>query len=126
MASDLKLESGKSVKLESNGQVGFFFRVTLKDEKKSRTMLERNYETISTKSSGVSFRNDALKEINETFLKARREYEQQQQSVVKEILGVAGLYFFFTNKQIIKLLFQICFCFFFTSWIHRGTAVLER
>ena len=93
MASDLKLESGKSVKLESNGQVGFFFRVTLKDEKKSRSMLERNYETISTKSSGVSFRNDALKEINETFLKARREYEQQQQSVVKEILGVAGLYF---------------------------------
>jgi len=89
VASDLKLESGKSVKLESNGQVGFFFRVTLKDEKKSRTLLERNYETISTKSSGVSFRNGALQEINETFLKARREYEQQQQSVVKEILGVA-------------------------------------
>lgn len=86
-ASDLKLD-GKSVKLESNGQIGYFFRVTLKDEKNLRN--QRGYHTIDTNKSGVRFRNTALEEVNESFLKARREYDQQQQSVVKEILGIAG------------------------------------
>lgn len=32
-----------------------------------------------------------MEEINESYLVTRREYEQQQQSVVKEILGAAGI-----------------------------------
>ena len=88
MATDLKLESSKSVKLESNAQIGFFFRVTLKDEKNLRN--NRNYHTIDTNKSGVRFRNSALEDVNETYLKMRREYDQQQSSVVKEILLVAG------------------------------------
>ena len=93
VAADLKLDSTKSVKLESNGQIGYYFRVTLKDEKNLRN--NRNYRTIDTNKSGVRFRNSALEDINEVYLKARREYEQQQQSVVKEIMGVAGI--FLTN-----------------------------
>lgn len=89
VAADLKLDSVKSLKLESNGQIGYYFRVTLKDEKNLRN--NKNYRTIDTNKSGVRFRNDSLEEINETYLRVRREYEQQQQSVVKEIMGVAGL-----------------------------------
>lgn len=87
VGSDLKLETSKSVKLESNGQIGYFFRVTLKDEKNLRN--NRNYQTIDTNKSGVRFRNSALEGVNETYLKVRRDYEQQQSSVVKEILSVA-------------------------------------
>lgn len=88
VASDLGLETNKSVKLESNAQIGYFFRVTLKEEKSLRN--NRNYHMIDTNKSGVRFRNSALEEINEIYLKARRQYEEQQSSVVKEILGVAG------------------------------------
>lgn len=90
VGSDLSLEA-KSVKLESNAQIGYYFRVTLKDEKNLRN--NRNYHTIDTNKNGVRFRNSALEEVNETYLKVRREYEQQQQSVVKEILSVAGNFY---------------------------------
>ena len=33
VADDLGLEAGKTVKLEEDGKLGFFFRVTRKDEK---------------------------------------------------------------------------------------------
>lgn len=85
-ASDLGLDS---VKLESDGRIGYFFRVTLKDEKSLRNR-QKEYRTVDTNKSGVRFRNDRLEEINETYLATRREYEAQQESVVKEILGVAG------------------------------------
>lgn len=88
VGSDLNLETSKSVKLESNAQIGYYFRVTLKEEKNLRN--NRNYHMIDTNKNGVRFRNSALEEVNETYLKVRREYEQQQQSVVKEILSVAG------------------------------------
>lgn len=97
-ARDLNLEPSKSVKLESNPQFGHYFRVTLKDEKMLRN--NRAYSTIDTNKSGVRFRNAALEEVNKSHLKAKREYEQQQQSIVKDILNVAGgsvvfqLYFF--------------------------------
>lgn len=90
VASDLKLVSTKSVKLENNGQIGYYFRVTLKDEKVLRN--NRNYRTIDTNKNGVRFRNTAIEDVNEVYLKARREYEHQQQSVVKEIMGVAAGY----------------------------------
>lgn len=91
VASDLKLETSKSVKLESNAQIGYYFRVTLKDEKNLRN--NRNYHTIDTNKGGVRFRNSALEDVNEVYLRVRREYEQQQSSVVKEILSVAGIFF---------------------------------
>ena len=52
----------------------------------------RNYRTIDTNKSGVRFRNTAIEDVNQVYLKARREYEQQQQSVVKEVMGVAAGY----------------------------------
>lgn len=87
VSSDLGLDS---VKLESNGQIGYYLRVTLKEEKSLRN--KKDYRTISTKNDGVRFRNEALEDVNETYLKARREYDTQQQSVVKEILSVAAGY----------------------------------
>ena len=86
--SDLKMDA-KSVKLESNGTIGYYFRVTLKAEQNLRN--NRSYHTIDTKKDGVRFRNSTLEDLNETYLRVRREYEQQQETVVKEILSVAGI-----------------------------------
>ncbi len=50
----------------------------------------RNYFIIDVNKGGVRFRNSALEEINQVYLKAQRENEEQQQSVVNEILNVVG------------------------------------
>jgi hypothetical protein len=52
---------------------------------------QRNYHAIDSNKDDVRFRNSALEEVNETYLRVRRDYEQQQSSVVKEILLVARL-----------------------------------
>nr|CAG4640692.1 EOG090X02H9 [Eulimnadia texana] len=87
VARDLNLEAQKTVKLESNAQLGYFFRVTLKDEKALRN--NRSYRTIDTNKNGVRFRNSALQDLNEQYLGARQQYESEQQAVVQEVLGVA-------------------------------------
>ncbi|XP_068207962.1 DNA mismatch repair protein Msh2-like [Palaemon carinicauda] len=89
-ASDLGLEAGKSIKLESNAQLGYFFRVTLKEEKVLRN--NRNYRMIDTNKAGVRFRNGAMQDLNDQHMSCREEYASQQKSVVDEILSIAGGY----------------------------------
>lgn len=89
-ASDLGLEAGKSIKLESNAQLGYFFRVTLKEEKVLRN--NRSYRMIDTNKAGVRFRNSAMQDLNDQYTSCREEYGCQQKSVVNEILSIAGGY----------------------------------
>ncbi|KAK7068453.1 MutS-like protein [Halocaridina rubra] len=89
-ANDLSLEPGKSIKLESNAQLGYFLRVTLKEEKVLRN--NRNYRMIDTNKAGVRFRNSALQDLNDQYINAREEYAQQQKSVVDEIINIAAGY----------------------------------
>ncbi len=42
-------------KLESNGEIGYYFRVTLKDEKNLQN--NRNYFIIDADKGGIRFRN---------------------------------------------------------------------
>lgn len=74
----------KSVKLECNPQLGFHFRVTLKDEKGLRN--NKSFRMIDTNKSGVRFRNDDLQEINEVYQRARKDYEQHQQGEINSEL----------------------------------------
>ncbi|KAB7498881.1 DNA mismatch repair protein Msh2 [Armadillidium nasatum] len=89
-ANDLNLESGKSIKLESNNQLGYFFRVTLKEEKVLRN--NRQYRMIDTNKSGVRFRNSTLQDLNDQYISARESYEEQQKSVADEIINIAAGY----------------------------------
>uniref|UniRef100_A0A6J0TPF9 DNA mismatch repair protein n=1 Tax=Pogona vitticeps TaxID=103695 RepID=A0A6J0TPF9_9SAUR len=99
-AKDLSLEAGKSIKLECNAQYGHFFRVTYREEKVLRNNLK--YKVLETLKNGVKFYNSALKEINEEYIKIRKEYEEMQEVVVKEIINVASGY-----KEPIQLLNDI-------------------
>ncbi|ESO85742.1 hypothetical protein LOTGIDRAFT_195636 [Lottia gigantea] len=90
VARDLNLEANKTLKLESNNQLGYFFRVTRKDEKALRN--NKNYRTIDTNKNGVRFRNSAVSKYNEDYLKYKEEYNEQQKSVVSEIIEIAAGY----------------------------------
>nr|CAG4643786.1 EOG090X02H9 [Lepidurus arcticus] len=90
VAHDLDLEAQKTLKLENNNQFGYFFRVTLKEEKTIRN--NRNYSVIDSTKAGARFRNSALTELNEEYLQVHKKYEEQQKSVVDEILVIAAGY----------------------------------
>ncbi|KAM3852294.1 DNA mismatch repair protein Msh2 isoform 2-T2 [Vipera latastei] len=89
-AKELSLEAGKSIKLECNAQFGHFFRITYREEKVLRNNLK--YKILETQKNGVKFSNSALKDINEEYMKSRKEYEEMQDAVVKEIINVASGY----------------------------------
>lgn len=50
----------------------------------------KNYITIDTKNNGVRFHNNPLKKMNEEFMQTKEDYNDQQKSVVAEIVTIAG------------------------------------
>ena len=58
------------------------------DEKSLRN--NKNYRTIDTNKNGVRFHNTAVREYNEEYLQAKEDYNEQQKSVVMEIINIAG------------------------------------
>uniref|UniRef100_A0A1B6FWF4 DNA mismatch repair protein MSH2 n=1 Tax=Cuerna arida TaxID=1464854 RepID=A0A1B6FWF4_9HEMI len=89
-ARDLSLEPGKTIKLESNSQYGYFFRVTLKDEKVIRNV--KGYTELDANKSGVRFRSNELTDLNNDYQQARDEYTKQQEAIVAEVISVAAGY----------------------------------
>lgn len=88
VSDDLGLESGKSLKLETNQQFGYYFRITLKEEKILRN--KKNYVILDSNKSGVRFRNNKLSELNDEYIATREKYTTQQKTVVTEIIEIAG------------------------------------
>lgn len=90
VASDLSIEAGKSLKLESNQQFGYYFRVTLKEEKVLRN--KKQYIILDSNKSGVRFRSNKLNDLNDNYLSARDKYTMEQKKVVAEIIEIAAGY----------------------------------
>lgn len=92
-ANDLCLEAGKVIKLENNQQFGYYFRITLKEEKILRN--KKHYTILDSNKAGIRFRNNRLNELNDDFTDARNKYMERQKDVITEIVGIAGLFQFF-------------------------------
>lgn len=74
-------------KLEYVSHLGYHFRITLKEEPCLRG--KKKYSTIDALKGGVRFTSDILKDLNEEYVEAKEKYEQQQGSIVEEIIKVA-------------------------------------
>ncbi|KAF6778148.1 hypothetical protein AHF37_02101 [Paragonimus kellicotti] len=86
----LNLDPGKSVKLDSNEQLGYFMRVTLKEEKSLREF--KSFQILDAQKGGVRFRNAAMSHLNDNHLEVKREYTEAQKSIVDEVLRIATGY----------------------------------
>lgn len=89
-ARDMGLEAGKSIKLESNNQYGYFFRITKKEEKALRG--NKRYTTIDTRKDGIRFNNSVLRQLNEEFQAYKDTYNEVQSKLADEVIKVAGGY----------------------------------
>ncbi|KAJ8314931.1 hypothetical protein KUTeg_007081 [Tegillarca granosa] len=67
-----------------------FIVVLSSEEKVLRN--NKNYITIDTKNNGVRFHNNPLKKLNEEFMQTKDDYNEQQKSVVAEIVTIAAGY----------------------------------
>ncbi|XP_049872414.1 DNA mismatch repair protein Msh2 isoform X2 [Pectinophora gossypiella] len=89
-ARDLGLDAGKTIKLDSNPQNGFYFRVTMKEEQSLRG--NKKYTIIDAVKGGVRFKTNALENITDEYLQTKASYEKEQDKVVAEIVGIAAGY----------------------------------
>lgn len=97
---DLGLDA-KKLKLECNDQHGYFFRVTLADEHALRQ--NKNFKIIDAVKGGVRFTNNKLESLNESYSSIKQNYEQQQRSIVLEILEVACKFCHFSKCLVCKI-----------------------
>lgn len=89
VADDLSL--GGSIKLEFVSHLGYHFRITLKDE----AVLRKNdkYRILDAVKGGVRFTTEKLSELNLDFNESKTSYEEQQKTIVEEVIRVARKYF---------------------------------
>ncbi|XP_058120006.1 DNA mismatch repair protein spellchecker 1 [Anopheles ziemanni] len=104
VASDIGLEAGSSIKLEFVSHHGFHFRITVKDE----TLIRKNnrYRILDAVKGGVRFTTDSLSDMSENFSELKEAYEEQQQTIVAEVVRVAAGYvepWTMLNNQIAQL-----------------------
>lgn len=87
VAKDLNLESRTTIKLDYVSHIGHHFRISLKDD----GVLRKNskYRILDAIKGGVRFTTDTLSDLNEDFLRAKENYEEQQKTIVDEVIRVA-------------------------------------
>lgn len=97
-AKDLKLDMGTTLKLDCIEKHGYHFRITLSNESVLRN--NKKYKQLETVKAGVRFNTANVEELNLEFDTARKSYEEQQKTIVDEVIRVArkrfiGKFFFF-------------------------------
>lgn len=87
VADELNLDAGSSIKLEFVGHHGFHFRISLKDE----TIIRKStkFQILDAIKGGVRFTNEKLADYNADFTVSKQSYEEQQKTIVDEVVRIA-------------------------------------
>lgn len=77
-----------SIKLEYVSHLGYHFRILLKDE----SVIRKNskYRILDAIKGGARFTTDRLSDLNDEYTQAKVSYEEQQKTIVDEIIRVAS------------------------------------
>jgi len=89
-SAELGVERGKVLKLEHSGQHGYYFRLTMKEEKIVRG--NKNFTIMEANKSGIKFRNSKLEQLNDSHSDLSKKYEDQQKSIVSEMVAISSGY----------------------------------
>eukprot|EP00090_Calanus_glacialis_P000024 TRINITY_DN10022_c0_g1_i1.p1 TRINITY_DN10022_c0_g1~~TRINITY_DN10022_c0_g1_i1.p1 ORF type:complete len:917 (-),score=322.44 TRINITY_DN10022_c0_g1_i1:110-2860(-) len=89
-SAELGVERGKVLKLEHSGQHGYYFRLTMKEEKIVRG--NKNFTIMEANKSGIKFRNSRLEQLNDSHADLSKKYEEQQRSIVNEMVAISSGY----------------------------------
>jgi len=89
-SSELGVEKGKVLKLEYSAVHGYYFRLTMKEEKAVRG--NKNFTIIESNKSGIKFRNSRLEQLNDSHSDLTKKYEDQQKSIVNEMVAISSGY----------------------------------
>lgn len=82
---DLNMDT---VKLDYVSHLGYHFRISLKDESAIRK--NNKYRVLAAIKGGARFTTDRLSELNDEFSQAKTACEEQQESIVDEIIRVSS------------------------------------
>ncbi|XP_063702995.1 DNA mismatch repair protein spellchecker 1 [Culicoides brevitarsis] len=85
---DLGLQD--QIKLDFVSHIGYHFRITLSNEKNLRKQTQ--YQTIDVVKGGVRFKTTRLSELNSDYCELKEQYEEQQKSIVTEVVRIAAGY----------------------------------
>ena len=81
---------GKVLKLEQSGHHGYYFRLTMKEEKIVRG--NKNFTIMEVNKSGINFRKPRLEQLNDSQSDLYKKYEEQQRSIVNEMVAISSGY----------------------------------
>ena len=85
-----ELNLDKQLMLEHSSKFGYYFRLTMKEEKAVRN--DRSMTILESNKQGIKFRNKKLESLNDQHSDLFSRYEEQQQAIVEEMLGIAAGY----------------------------------
>uniref|UniRef100_A0A8D8SKE5 DNA mismatch repair protein Msh2 n=1 Tax=Cacopsylla melanoneura TaxID=428564 RepID=A0A8D8SKE5_9HEMI len=86
-ARRLNLVPDKTIKLEHSPQ-GFAYRITMK----MNNSIDDRYTILDTVRGGVRFQDDKLATADVQYQTIQKEYEEHQQSIVEEVIGISAGY----------------------------------
>lgn len=91
VSSDVGLEAGKGIKLETDPEKGFAFRVTKQNEQLVRG--NRDYEQLSlVKKDGYRFTDRTLTKLSGKYVNAKTDYNSIAKNVIEDIISKAVMY----------------------------------
>lgn len=95
------------IKLDSNAEWGFYFRVTLKNEKNIREA--KGVKVLaSSKGSGFQFYTTELDGLNGEYKELLQTYEASQAHLTKLVVNTCGTIFIYNWKESIHGFSRLC------------------